>query len=143
MKRPNPKTGFSVSVSAEGTSTPTKDIDAYLANLPEPAKTTLTNLRQLIRTLAPKATEAISYQLPAFRYHGNLVSYGATTKICALYLMSSTVLVPFMNELTTYNISKGTIHFPADAPLPEDLVKRIIEARIAQNESKAALKGKR
>jgi uncharacterized protein YdhG (YjbR/CyaY superfamily) len=115
-------------------------IDDYLARVPEPARTTLEKLRKTIRAAAPKATEAISYQLPAFRYLGMLVGFGATPKHCAFYVMSGTVLEPYKDELSAYDTSKGTIRFPADEPLPVTLVKKLVKARIAENETRELLK---
>lgn len=115
-------------------------IDEYLAKVPEPARTTLEKLRGTIRAAAPMATEAINYQLPTFRHHGMLVGFRATAKYCALYLMSNTVLDPFEDELRAYDTSKGTIRFPADAPLPAALVKKLVKARIAENDAKALFK---
>jgi uncharacterized protein YdhG (YjbR/CyaY superfamily) len=69
-----------------------------------------------------------------------LVGYGATTKHCALYVMSGSVLSPFRDELSAYDTSKGTIRFPANAPLPAALVRKIVKARISENEARALLK---
>jgi len=117
---------------------PAKDIDEYLARVPEPARAVLQKLRKTIRAAAPQATEIISYQLPAFRHLGVLVAFGASTKHCAFYVMSGTVLEPFADELSAYDTSKGTIRFAADAPLPAALVKKLVKARIAENEARAA-----
>ena len=115
-------------------------IDRYLARIPEPARTALENLRKTIRAAAPKATEAINYKMPTFRHFGMLVGFRATARHCAFYVMSGSVLGPFKDELRAYDTSKGTIRFHAGAPLPVALVKRIVKARIAENESRARLK---
>ncbi|WP_224362901.1 iron chaperone [Hyalangium versicolor] len=115
-------------------------IDDYLAQVPEPARTTLEKLRRTVQAAAPKATETLSYQLPAFSYLGPLVGFRATPKFCALYVMSGTVLEPFKDELSAYDTSKGTIRFPVDAPLPAALVKKLVKARIAENEQLAMSK---
>jgi uncharacterized protein YdhG (YjbR/CyaY superfamily) len=138
MKRSTSKRGTSVPV--EKKSAAANDIDDYLARVPEPARTTLEKLRKTIRAAAPRATEAISYQLPAFRHLGMLVGFGATTKHCAFYVMSGTVLEPYKDELRAYDTSKGTIRFPADEPLPAALVKKLVKARIAENETRELLK---
>lgn len=121
----------------------TADIDNYLARISEPARTALQNLRKTIRAAAPNATEAINYKLPTFRHLGMLVGYGATTKHCALYVMSGSVLSPFKDELSAYDTSKGTIRFPANAPLPAALVRKIVKARISENEARVLLKAKK
>jgi uncharacterized protein YdhG (YjbR/CyaY superfamily) len=138
MKRSTPKRRPSVSVEKKGA--PANEIDEFLARVPEPARTTLEKLRKTIRAAAPKATEGLSYQVPAFHHLGPLVSFGAAAKHCALYVMSGTALEPFKDELSAYDTSKGTVRFPADAPLPVALVKKLVKARIAENEARAMLK---
>jgi len=119
-----------------------KNVDEYLAAVPEPARTTLSKIRAAIRSVAPKeATEVISYGMPAFRYKGALVGYAAFTKHCSFFPMSASLLDDFKSELGDLRTSKGTLQFPLDKPLPSALVKKLVKARIAQNESKAA--GKR
>ena len=108
--------------------------EEYLAELSDDKRAALEALRRTIREAAPDAEECISYQLPAFRLDGKLlVSYGATTKHCAFYLMSSTTVEAHKEELKNYDTSKGTIRFQADNPLPHDLVRKLVEARIAEN----------
>jgi uncharacterized protein YdhG (YjbR/CyaY superfamily) len=119
---------------------PAADIDAYLAAVPEPARTALEKLRKTIRSAAPKATELISYRIPVLSYLGHLVGFGAAAKHCSFYVMSSTVLEPFQDELDGYDTSKGTIRFAPEAPLPVGLVKRIVKARIAENQARAVRK---
>ena len=108
-------------------------IDEYLAALSEDKRAALKNLRKTIRAAAPKATECISYQLPAFRDNGMLVGFGATANHCAFYLMSSSTVEAHEIELEGYDTSKGTIRFQADKPLPVALVRKLVKARIAEN----------
>ena len=118
---------------------PPKTVDEYLAGVPEPARATLNKIRATIRSAAPpEATEAISYGMPAFRYKGGLVAYAAFAKHCSFFPMSAAVIVAFQNELKGFETSKGTIRFPVDKPLPAALVKKLVKARMAQNESKKA-----
>ena len=112
-----------------------RDIDDYLAAVPKEARVTLETLRKTIRAAAPKAEECISYQLPAFRQNGMLVAFGATANHCAFYLMSSSTVEAHQDELKNYDTSKGTIRFPAGKPLPAALVKKLVKARIAENEA--------
>jgi uncharacterized protein YdhG (YjbR/CyaY superfamily) len=112
-------------------------VEAYLARVPEPARTTLETIRATIRAAAPKeATEALSYGAPSFQYKGALVSYAAFKEHCSLFPMGSSAIEQFAEELKGFRTSKGTIQFPADKPLPKALVKKIVKARVAQNELK-------
>lgn len=110
-------------------------IDEYLASVSDDKRPALEKLRNTIRSIAPKAEECISYGIPAFRLNGMLVGFGATSKHCALYLMSGTIVEAFRDDLRDYDTSKGTIRFQAEQPLPVALVKKLVRARIAENES--------
>ncbi|MHB8815539.1 MAG: iron chaperone, partial [Steroidobacteraceae bacterium] len=118
-------------------------IDRYLARLPEPTRAALEKLREAIRAAAPTATETISYQLAAFKQEGMLVAFGAAASHCGFYVMSGTVLEGFRDELAEYKTSKGTIRFTPARPLPSALVKRIVAARIAENEARVSQRAKR
>jgi uncharacterized protein YdhG (YjbR/CyaY superfamily) len=114
---------------------PARDFDDYLAEVPEPARTTLEKLRRMIRAAAPDATETISYRLPTFKYQGKpLVALGASKDHCAFYLMSY-VPPELEAELRKYDTGKGTIRFPSEKPLPAALVRKVVKARIAQVQS--------
>jgi uncharacterized protein YdhG (YjbR/CyaY superfamily) len=114
------------------------EVDAYLARVPEPARTTLGKMRTMIRAAAPKdATEAIGYKIPSFQYKGGLVWYAAFKKHCSFFPMDHSLAAEFQEELTKYKTSKGTIQFPVDEPLPKTLVTRIVKARVTLNEVKA------
>ena len=111
-----------------------KTIDQYLAGLSDEKRAALQRLRKTIKAAAPKAEECISYQLPAFRQDGMLVGFGATANHCAFYLMSGSTVEAHKDELEKYDTSKGTIRFQADKPLPVALVRRLVKARIEENE---------
>ena len=116
-----------------------KNTDEYLAAVPEPARGTLNKIRAAIRAAAPaEATEAIGYGMPTFRYKGALVGFAAFSNHCSFFPMSGSVVEAFQSELKGYETSKGTIRFPVDKPLPAGLVKKLVKARVAQNESKKA-----
>jgi uncharacterized protein YdhG (YjbR/CyaY superfamily) len=116
---------------------PPKTVDAYLAAVPEPARSTLNKVRAAIRsTLPAEATEGISYGIPTFKYNGSIVWYAAFSKHCSLFPGSMAVIKAFKNELNDFPTSKGTIHFPLDKPLPAALVKKIVEARLAEKKAK-------
>jgi uncharacterized protein YdhG (YjbR/CyaY superfamily) len=114
-----------------------KTVDDYLAGVPEPARGTLNKIRSTIRSVVPpETTEAISYQIPTFKYKGSLVAFAAFSNHCSLFPMNSSLIVAFKDELKGYETSKGTIRFPVDKPLPATLVKKLVKARIAENEHK-------
>lgn len=113
------------------------EVDAYLAKVPEPARTTLEKLRATIRSVVPpETTEALSYGIPAFRYKGGLVAYAAFKKHCSFFPMQASLIDEMKDELKGYRTSKGTLQFPLDKPLPALLVKKMVKARIAENERK-------
>ena len=106
-----------------------RDIDEYLALLPEDQRDALQRLREIIHSAAPRAEECISYGMPAFRLDGRCFIYlGASSKHCAIY-----GAVGDMKELARYDVSKGTIRFEPDDPLPAPLVRKIVKARLAKN----------
>ncbi len=114
------------------------DVDAYLGTLPDALRIALGALRGTIKAAAPGAEETISYQVPTFKYLGRpLVAYGAgrNHKHCAFYLMSSTVLTGFRDEVKAYDTSAGTIRFMPEAPIPDALVMRLVKARMAATEA--------
>ncbi|HWX54333.1 MAG TPA: DUF1801 domain-containing protein [Verrucomicrobiae bacterium] len=125
------------SSAAKSKSSP-RTVDEYLARVPEPARGTLNKVRAAIRSAAPaEATEAISYGMPAFKHKGTLVWFAAFSEHCSLFPTAS-VIEMFKSELKGYSISKGTIHFPTDKPLPAALVKKMVKARVAQIAGKKA-----
>jgi uncharacterized protein YdhG (YjbR/CyaY superfamily) len=129
-------------VSARSSSAP-KDIDEYLAGIPEPARSTLNKVRAAIRSAAPaEATEAISYGIPTFKYKGSLIAFAAFSNHCSLFPMSGSVIEMFKDELKAFQTSKGTIRFPMDKPLSATLLKKMVKARVAVNENKAMKKKK-
>jgi|SRR5271169_665496 len=113
-----------------------KNVDEYLADVPEPARSTLKKLRATIQSaVPPEATETISYRIPAFKYKGVLVWFAAFSNHCSLFPTAS-VIESFKNELNGFSTSKGTIQFPNDKPLPTALIRKLVKARVAQVESK-------
>jgi|SRR5215475_1502540 len=105
-------------------------VEQYLAGVPEPARTTLNKVRGAIRSVVPnEASEVISYGIPGFRYKRMLVWYAAFSDHCSLFPTAS-VIAKFKDELKDYKISKGTIQFPVDKPLPSALVKRMVKLRM-------------
>jgi uncharacterized protein YdhG (YjbR/CyaY superfamily) len=120
-----------------------KDIDEYLAGVPEPAHTTLNKIRSMIRSASPaEATEAISYGMPAFKYKGSLVAFAAFSNHCSLFPMNSSLIKTFKKELEGFETAKGTIRFPVDKPLPAALLKKLVKARVVENEQREKAKKK-
>jgi uncharacterized protein YdhG (YjbR/CyaY superfamily) len=123
------------------TANPTANVDAYIGVQPQEAQAALGQIRQIIKEAAPLAQEVISYAMPAYKYHGMLVYFGAWASHLGFYPGNSvTITSLFKEELKGYDVSKGTIRFPYNKPLPEALIKKIVKARVQQNEDKAAQK---
>jgi uncharacterized protein YdhG (YjbR/CyaY superfamily) len=114
-----------------------KTVDEYLADVPEPARSTLKRVRAVIRSVVPaETTEVISYGIPTFKYKRGLVAFAAFSNHCSFFPLGSSVLDSFKEELKEFRVSKGTLHFPVDKPLPTALLKKLVRARIAQNEGR-------
>lgn len=112
-------------------------IDEYLETLPKDVRTVLDNLRNTIKSAAPKAEEVISYQMPAFKYYGMLVYFAAFKNHCSFFPGGSAALSKEMEvELKPYKTSKGTLQFTVDKPLPATLIKKIVKLRMKQNEER-------
>ena len=115
------------------------EVEAYLAAIPEPARTTLLTVRETIRSVAPGATEEISYGVAAFRSPapnaGRLAGYTAGKKFCSYYPMSGSVLTTLGDALKSYPTTKGALQFPLDKPLPTALIKKLIQARLKEIEA--------
>jgi uncharacterized protein YdhG (YjbR/CyaY superfamily) len=123
------------SPAAKGKAAP-KDVDEYLAGIPEPGRRALSKMRAAIRSVVPaEATETISYKMPAFKHKGILVWFAGFAKHCSLFPKAA-VIEAFQDELKGFSTSKGTIHFPLGKPLPTALIKKLVKARVAQMESK-------
>jgi uncharacterized protein YdhG (YjbR/CyaY superfamily) len=112
---------------------PGEQIREYFAALPPRARRRMQEIRRIIRSVAPGATETFSYRIPGFRLNGKVfVYYAAFTAHCGLYPMGATIRRAHAAALRNYKTSTGTIQFPLDRPLPSALVKRLIKARVAE-----------
>ncbi|MDD1763828.1 MAG: DUF1801 domain-containing protein [Methanobacteriaceae archaeon] len=109
-------------------------VDDYIAAAPEKAQPILDKLRKTIKAAAPEAEEAISYRIPTYKYHGPLVHFAAFKNHNSFIVVNKSILELFKSELEDYHTSGTTIHFSAENPLPEELVKKIVYERIKQNE---------
>ena len=117
-------------------------IDGYLSRLPDNVYLALENVREIIRSLVPDAEETISYKIPAFKYKSMLVGFGAAKDHCSFFVMSSTLLKDYEEEMKGFDTSTGTIRFTPEKPIPNDLITRIVMARVAENELKSIRKNK-
>lgn len=110
-------------------------VSDYLRAVPRVQRAALQKLRKTIKAAAPQATEGISYGIPMFKHHGMLVGYAAFKDHLSLF-MATNITPALKKELRRYDISKGTIRFTADKPLPAALVRKLVKARIAHNEAR-------
>jgi uncharacterized protein YdhG (YjbR/CyaY superfamily) len=109
------------------------EVDEYLRGVEEPGRSTLQTLRGTILDIVPDAEQVISYRVPAFRARGETVAGFAAFKNHLSYLpFSGSVLSQLANELDGYAMTKSSLHFPVDRPLPKALVKKLIAVRLAQ-----------
>lgn len=116
-------------------------VDKYLASVPEEKRATLEKLRQTIRTVVPEAEEILWYQMPTFKFQGRpLVTFAAFKNHCSLFPMSNAVIKAHADDLKSYVTSRGTVRFTCDKPLPAALVKKIVRARIKENQARAKKK---
>lgn len=114
-------------------------IDQYIAGFPEDVRSILQKIRATIREAAPDAQETISYQMPTFTLHGNLVHFAAFSKHIGFYPTPSGVEA-FKDELALYKQGKGSVQFPLDQPIPYDLISRIVAFRVQEHLARAGAK---
>jgi uncharacterized protein YdhG (YjbR/CyaY superfamily) len=112
-----------------------RSVDEYIAAFPPETRAVLEELRALIRSVAPEATETISYAIPTFDLNGHLVHFAGYEKHVGFYPTGRGVEA-FKDELKAYKGGKGSVQFPLGQPLPTDLIRRIVEFRVAESASK-------
>lgn len=122
--------------------TPSPSIDEYIAGFPPQIQELLQRIRATIRENAPLAQEAISYGMPTFKLHGNLVHFAAHTHHIGFYPAPSGI-DNFRQELARYKTSKGALQFPFERPIPFDLIAAIVRFRVGENMKQAEMKRKR
>lgn len=105
-------------------------IDAYIADFSEKVKLRLLEMRRIIREEVPEAGEKISYGMPTFTLHGNLVHFGGFKGHIGFY--------PTPSGIEAF--AKGSVQFPFDQPLPEELIRRMVRLRVEENIAAAELK---
>jgi len=116
-----------------------KTVDQYLEVLPEDVQTVLSKLRATIKSVAPTAEELISYGMPGYKYKGPLVYFAAFKNHCSFFPGSSQI-IKLYDELKSFKTAKGTIQFTINKPLPMALVKKIVKARMQENETRQVSK---
>ena len=110
-------------------------IDEYIATFSPEIQSILRNIREIVRELAPEATEKISYQMPTFYLNGNLVHFAAFKKHIGFYPTPSGIEA-FQEELSKYKGAKGSVQFPLNQPIPYDLIRKMVIYRLEENRTK-------
>ena len=114
----------------------TEGVNKYIANLPLEQQIALERVRQIIKNTVPEAIEFISYKMPAYRYHGMLCGFAAFKKHCSYFPWDSKTVEDFKTELKDFKTSAGTIQFTPEKPIPNTLLKKILQARVKANTNK-------
>ena len=110
-----------------------EEVDEYLRGLDEPKRSTLEALRRSILEIVPDAEQVISYRVPAFRVSGKTIAGFAAFKDHVSYLpFSGSVLGQLADQLKGYTMTKSSLHFPVDRPLPKSVVRKLIAVRLAE-----------
>lgn len=115
-------------------------VDEYMSGLEPVVRNTMEKMRKMIRSAAPKAEEKISYMMPAFLWNGPVAYYSAFKNHCSYYTASHAIMKMFKEDLKDYYTSGVTIQFPHDKPLPATLVKKLVHAKLVENEARFAAK---
>jgi uncharacterized protein YdhG (YjbR/CyaY superfamily) len=116
-----------------------KDIDSYIATFPEDVQPILEQVRSAIKNSVPEAEEVISYNMPAFKYHGILVYFAGYKNHIGFYALPSGHNA-FEKELSIYKQGKGSVQFPLDKPMPLALIKKMVKFRVKENLLKEKVK---
>ena len=110
-----------------------QEIDAYVAGLDEPKRSTLEQLRRSILRVIPDAAQGLSYRMPSFKVRGKTVAGFAAFKDHLSYLPhSGSVVAELGDDVAQYDTTKGSLKFPVDEPLPDDLVEKLVHARMRE-----------
>lgn len=117
-------------------------IDEYIERFPEAIQKKLRQIREVIQTAAPEATEKISYQMPTFYLNGNLVHFAAFKNHIGFYPTPS-AMEQFKKQLSVYKQGKGSVQFPMDQALPLKLITEMVQARVLENQQKVEKKKNR
>lgn len=135
---PKPVKRGKPSASSKKSKSAPKTVEEYLASVPSSARSAFIQLRKAIQSAVPReAVETISYRIPAFKHDGMLIWFAAFSNHCSLF-PTAAVIEAFKDELKGFSMSKGTIHFPVDKPIPAALVRKLVKARVAEKRRKEA-----
>ncbi|PZX03140.1 uncharacterized protein YdhG (YjbR/CyaY superfamily) [Psychrobacillus insolitus] len=126
----------------EGNKTSFQSIDEYISTFPPEVQEILQTLRQVIKESAPDAIEKISYQMPTFALHGNLVHFAAFKNHIGFYPGASGI-ASFQHKLSAYKHAKGSVQFPIGKPIPSELISEIVTFRVTENIKQAEEKVKK
>ena len=108
-----------------------EQVDGYLAEVPEPQRSTLQQVRSVLERLLPDAEQALSYGVPTFKGKG-VAGFASFKKHCGYLPMSGSVTAALAEQLEGYSVTKGSVQFPIDQPLPESLIRVLVEARLGE-----------
>ena len=108
------------------------NVDEYISRFPDNVQELLKEISAIIKAAAPEAEEVISYQMPAYKFHGMLIYFAAFKNHIGLYPRVSGI-EKFKEELSVYKGAKGSVQFPLNKPLPLDLIARIVKFRVTEN----------
>jgi uncharacterized protein YdhG (YjbR/CyaY superfamily) len=121
--------------SGKATKAP-KTVNEYLARLSEPSRGALQRVRTIVRdVIPPEATEVISYGIPTFKYNGMLMSFAAFSNHCSVFPGAGPI-EEFQKDLKNFRTARGTIQFAPEKPLPSRLLRKLVKARMEENERK-------
>ncbi|HEX8983212.1 MAG TPA: DUF1801 domain-containing protein [Ktedonobacterales bacterium] len=119
-----------------------RTVDEYIAAFPEDIQALLQSVRATIRAAAPDAEERIAYRMPTYSQHGNLVHFAALKNHIGFYPTPSGIDA-FLADLANYRSTKGAVQFPLGEPLPLDLISRVTQFRVEENNKRAEAKAPR
>jgi uncharacterized protein YdhG (YjbR/CyaY superfamily) len=124
------------------TAQPPKTVDEFLAALPDKFRLALEKLRKTIKAAAPNADETISYRIPFYKQNGMLVGFSAAKAHCTFHIISAAILRDNAKALAGFTTGKGSIQFTPEKPIPAAIVKKIVKARLSENQQSRKQKEK-
>jgi uncharacterized protein YdhG (YjbR/CyaY superfamily) len=119
-----------------------KTVDQYFKEVKPEHRVLLEKIREAIKSAAPSAEELISYQIPTFKYNGPVAAYASFKNHCSYFTTSYGVMKLFAKELKPFKTSGVTIQFTPENPLPDSLVKKMVLAKIKENNARVLTKKK-
>lgn len=112
-----------------------KTVEEYMKHVSPEERENLEKIREIVKKTVPEAEEVLSYQMPTFKYYGYLIYYAAFKDHYSIFMPPHGVYEMFEKELAPYNVSKATIQFPKDQPIPFDLIARLVKVGAEKNKS--------